>query len=300
MKRRLPYLSFALLALIVIGGVFAPLLGLANPDTQVLQNALLGPSVHHLFGTDELGRDVFSRVVWGIRPLGVVSVVGVALGGSIGTAYGLIAGSARGAVEAAMMRLADIMLSIPPIVLAVVLALIFSAGEKSAIVAITLVLWPQFARVTRADTITVLASDYCQLARVAGMRPTKIIRTHALPNIMPIVVVLGTLSFGTAILVSSALSFLGLGTEPPRPDWGNMLAEATQYPSAWWMLVFPGIALTLAVLALNSVGDWLRDALDPGMGATAGPVDASSAGALQLSGAGVGGSAVAPFDRRDG
>jgi ABC-type dipeptide/oligopeptide/nickel transport system permease subunit len=241
---------------------------------------------------------VFSRVLWGVRPLGVVSVVGVALGGSIGTAFGLTAGSARGAVEATMMRFADIMLSIPPIVLAVLLALLFGAGEKSAIIAITLVLWPQFARISRADTITVLASDYCQLARVAGMRRIRLMRSHVLPNIMNNVTVLVTLSFGTAVLVSSALSFLGLGTEPPRPDWGNMLAEGTQYPSAWWLLVFPGLALTLAVLALNSAGDWLRDALDPGLGVLAGPVEALPAGALQLSGAGAGGSAALPVDGR--
>jgi peptide/nickel transport system permease protein len=288
MKRRAPVLSIAVLGVILVAGIFAPLLSPANPDTQMLQNALQGPSAHHLFGADELGRDVFSRVLYGIRPLGVVSVIGVALGGSVGTAYGLIAGSARGAAEAAMMRFADIMLSIPPIVLAVLLALLFGAGEQSTIVAVTLVLWPQFARVSRADTITVLASDYCQLALVAGMRRARIIRSHVLPNIMNNVVVLGTLSFGTAVLVSSALSFLGLGTEPPRPDWGNMLAEGTQYPSAWWLLVFPGAALTLAVLALNSTGDWLRDVLDPGMSMTAGQAEFGPAGAMQLSGAGVG------------
>jgi peptide/nickel transport system permease protein len=296
--RRLPVLAIGFLVLIVVVATFAPLLSPDNPDSQLLQNALQSPSVRHLFGTDELGRDVFSRVLWGIRPLGVVSVIGVALGGSIGTAFGLIAGSSRGAVEATMMRFADIMLSIPPIVLAVLLALLFGAGEKSAIIAITLVLWPQFARISRADTIAVLASDYCQLAWVAGMRRIKIIRLHVLPNIMNNVTVLVTLSFGTAVLVSSALSFLGLGTEPPRPDWGNMLAEGTQYPTAWWLLVFPGLALTLAVLAVNSAGDWLRDALDPGMGLAAGPVEAVPAGALQLSGAGAGGSAALPPDGR--
>lgn len=303
MTRRVPVLSLAVLALIVIAGLFAPLLSPDNPDTQILSSALQGPGAHHLFGTDDLGRDVLSRVLWGIRPLGVVSIIGVALGASIGTAWGLTAGSARGAVESVMMRLADIMLSIPPIVLAVLLALLFGAGEKSAVIAITLVLWPQFARVSRVDTISVLSSDFCQLARVAGLRPARIIRAHVLPNIMNNAVVLGTLSFGTAVLVSSALSFLGLGTEPPRPDWGNMLAEATQYPTAWWLLVFPGLCLTIAVLAVNSAGDWLRDALDPGLMVTAGPAGpavAAPATPLQLSGAGADGPAALPFDGRTG
>jgi len=258
-----PVVSIALLALVVLGGLLASVLAPYNPETQNLAAALQHPSAQHVFGTDDLGRDVASRLVYGIRPLGVVSLVGVAVGATFGILIGLISGSARGWVESVLMRLADIMLSIPPIVLAVLLALLFGAGEESAIIAIALVLWPQFARVARADTVSVLASEYCDLARVAGLSRLTLIRRHVVMNITNNLIVLGTLSFGTAILVSSALSFLGLGTEPPLPDWGNMLAEATQYPTAWWMLVFPGAALTIAVLSLNSIGDWLRDVTDP-------------------------------------
>jgi peptide/nickel transport system permease protein len=261
--RSVPVISIVLLGLIVIAGIFAGLIAPYNPDTQNLAAALQHPSAQHVFGTDDLGRDVASRVVYGIRPLAVVAIVGVFLGAAFGILIGLIAGSARGWGESVLMRLADIMLSIPPIVLAVLLALLLGAGEESAIVAIALVLWPQFARVARADTASVLVSEYCDLARVAGLTRFKIIRRHVVMNITNNLVVLGTLSFGTAVLVSSALSFLGLGTEPPQPDWGNMLAEATQYPTAWWMLVFPGAALTIAVLSLNRLGDWLRDVTDP-------------------------------------
>jgi peptide/nickel transport system permease protein len=258
-----PVVSIALLALVVLAGLLASVIAPYNPDTQNLVGALQHPSAAHVFGTDDLGRDVASRLVYGIRPLGLVSIVGVALGATFGIVIGLISGSARGWVESVLMRLADIMLSIPPIVLAVLLALLFGAGEESAIIAIALVLWPQFARVARADTVSVLASEYCDLARVAGLSRFTLIRRHVVMNITNNLIVLGTLSFGTAVLVSSALSFLGLGTEPPQPDWGNMLAEATQYPTAWWMLVFPGAALTIAVLSLNSIGDWLRDVTDP-------------------------------------
>jgi peptide/nickel transport system permease protein len=261
--KSLPIISIVLLGLIVICAVFAGLIAPYNPDVQNLAVALQHPSAQHVFGTDDLGRDIASRVVYGIRPLAVVSIVGVVLGAAFGVLIGLIAGSARGWVESALMRLADIMLSIPPIVLAVLLALLFGAGKESAIIAITLVLWPQFARIARADTVSVLASEYCDLARVAGLSRLSLIRRHVVMNITNNLVVLGTLSFGTAVLVSSALSFLGLGTEPPQPDWGNMLAEGLQYPTAWWMLVFPGVALTVAVLSLNSVGDWLRDVTDP-------------------------------------
>jgi peptide/nickel transport system permease protein len=261
--KSLPVISIVLLGLIVICGVFAGLIAPYNPDVQNLAVALQHPSAQHVFGTDDLGRDIASRVVYGIRPLAIVSIAGVVLGAAFGVLIGLIAGSARGWVESVLMRLADIMLSIPPIVLAVLLALLFGAGKESAIIAITLVLWPQFARIARADTVSVLASEYCDLARVAGLSRLGLIRRHVVMNITNNLVVLGTLSFGTAVLVSSALSFLGLGTEPPQPDWGNMLAEGLQYPTAWWMLVFPGVALTIAVLSLNSLGDWLRDVTDP-------------------------------------
>jgi len=261
--KSVPVVSMVLLGLIVLTGIFASVIAPYNPDTQNLAIALQHPSAQHLFGTDDLGRDTASRVVYGIRPLGVVAIVGVALGAAFGVLVGLVAGSTRSWGESVLMRLADIMLSIPPIVLAVLLALLFGAGEESAIIAIALVLWPQFARVARADTVSVLASEFCDLARVAGLSRLTLIRRHVVMNITNNLVVLGTLSFGTAVLVSSALSFLGLGTEPPQPDWGNMLAEGTQYPTAWWMLVFPGAALTIAVLSLNSIGDWLRDVADP-------------------------------------
>lgn len=261
--KSLPIVSIVLLGLIVIVGIFARLIAPGSPDAQNLAIALQHPSAQHVFGTDDLGRDIASRVVYGIRPLGVVAIVGVALGAAFGIVIGLIAGSVRGWGESVLMRLADIMLSIPPIVLAVLLALLFGAGEESAIIAISLVLWPQFARVARADTVSALASEFCDLARVAGLSRFTLVRRHVVMNITNNIVVLGTLSFGTAVLVSSALSFLGLGTEPPQPDWGNMLAEGTQYPAAWWMLVFPGIALTIAVLSLNTIGDWLRDVTDP-------------------------------------
>lgn len=261
--RRAPVGSLVVIIAFVLVALLCPVLAPYNPNAQGLANALAPPNLHHLFGTDELGRDMLSRVLYGTRPLAIVVSLSVALGATVGSLYGMLAGAVGGLVELLLMRLVDIMLSIPAIVIAVLLATIFGAGETSAIVAITLVLWPQFARVARADTVTVIRGDYCQLARVAGLGELGLLRRHVIPNISNNICVLVTLSAGVAVLVSTALSFLGLGIEPPAADWGSMLADASQYLSAWWLIVFPGAALAGVIMAFNAVGDWLRDVLDP-------------------------------------
>lgn len=264
--------ALGFVALVVFIGIFAPLVAPMDPQRQVLQDTLLRPGAHgragrHLLGTDELGRDIASRLIYGVRPLLVVIVLSVAIAATFGLAYGLIAGASPRGVEATMMRVADIELSIPPIVLAVLLAVVLAPGVKSSVIAIALVTWPQYGRVVRAETLRVKTSDYLALARVAGLGPVRTMRYHIVPNVMNTFVVLCSLNLSVAIIFASALSFLGLGVQPPTPDWGNMLAEGTQYLNSWWMVVMPGAAISLLALAFNRLGDDVRDRLDPRFGA---------------------------------
>jgi peptide/nickel transport system permease protein len=258
-------------AFVLFTTVFASWLAPQDPGRQVLADTLLKPGSdgragYHLLGTDELGRDVFSRLIYGARPLLVVVGISVAIAASVGLIFGLLAGTAPRAVEAVMMRAADIQLSIPPIILAVLLAVVLDPGIKSSVIAIALVTWPQYARVVRAEALRVKTADYVALARVAGLGRLRVLRHHILPNVMNTFVVLCSLNLAVAIIFESALSFLGVGVQQPRPDWGNMLAGGTQYLDSWWLVVVPGAAISLLVLAINRLGDELRDLLDPRAG----------------------------------
>lgn len=257
----------AVLLAVLLAGLAAPWISPHDPVQQSLADALQPPGGAHLFGTDELGRDVFSRLLWGVRPLATIVVISVGIAAGFGFLYGLLAGSLRGAPATVLMRIADIQLSIPPIILAVLLAVSMDPGITSVITAIALVTWPEYARIVRAETIRIRTSDYVALARVAGLSRLRILRHHVVPNVVSSFVVLCTLNLSIAILFASALSFLGLGVQPPQPDWGSMLASATQYLNSWWLVLAPGAAITVTVLALNVVGDHVRDLLDPRLGA---------------------------------
>ncbi|WP_219415340.1 ABC transporter permease [Pseudonocardia nigra] len=263
-----PLLATGLLVLVVVVGFAAPWLVPHDPYQQRLTDALLPPLSHgqlglHVLGTDELGRDTLSRLMLGTRPMLLVAVSSVLLAATVGSAVGLTSGFRGGALDAVLMRVSDIQLSVPPIILAILLAAALSPGITSAIVAITLVTWPQYARVIRAETMRVSTADFVQLARVAGLSRPRILGLHVVPNILSLMVVLATLNLAIAVIISAALSFLGVGVQVPRPDWGNMLAGGTQYLQSWWLVVFPGLAITLTVLALSLAGDHLRDLLDP-------------------------------------
>jgi peptide/nickel transport system permease protein len=260
--------SGAVLIIILVAGLAAPWIAPHDPLQQSLADALQPPGGAHLLGTDELGRDVFSRVVWGVRPLALIVVLAVGIAAAFGFLYGLLAGTVRGPVATVLMRIADIQLSIPPIVLAVLLAVAMEPGITSVITAIALVTWPEYARIVRAETLRVRTSDYVALARVAGLSPLQVLRHHVVPNVVSGFVVIVTLNLSIAILFASALSFLGLGVQPPTPDWGSMLADATQYLSSWWLVLAPGAAIMVSVLALNLVGDHVRDLLDPRISAS--------------------------------
>ena len=254
----------AVLILVLVMTVAAPLLAPSPPNQQDLTAGLLPPFTGgHLLGTDELGRDVLSRLIYGGRPILLIAFVSTTAALIVGVIAGLAAGFLGRGVDMVIMRIADIQLSVPPIALAVLLAASMGPGVKSAMVAIPLVTGPQIARVVRADVMRVSSSDFVALARVAGLSQFTIARRHVVPNVSTVVVVVGTLNLGVAVIYSAAMSFLGLGVQAPRADWGNMLAGGTQYLDSWWLVVFPGAMLTLVVLCVTLVGDALRDRLDP-------------------------------------
>lgn len=261
-------LALAVICLALFAAIFAPLLAPHSPYSQQLVDSLMPPGSQgmrgrYLLGTDELGRDLFSRLLYGIRPMAIIAIISVSLAGAFGFVYGVIAGYVGGLTAQILMRVADVQLSVPPIILAVLLAVALSPGVKSVTIVIAVVTWPQYARVVRADTLRVRDMEYVRLARVAGLSNLRILRYHVVPNVLNSMTVLLTLNLATAIIFEAALSFLGLGVEPPRPDWGNILAEGVHYLPSWWMSVLAGSAITLVVLAVSTVGDRLRDFLDP-------------------------------------
>ncbi|MCU1504417.1 MAG: peptide transporter permease [Ilumatobacteraceae bacterium] len=261
-------IATVVVAIAVITAVTGSLLAPKDPGKQRLRDTLIPPMRsgrfgRYVLGSDELGRDVLSRLIAGTRPLLLVVVVSVAAAALFGLVWGLIAGTGGRVVPTVMMRIADMQLSIPPVILAVILAVVFDPGVRTSIVAISLVTWPSYARVVRAETLKVRSSDYVALARVAGLGKIRVLRHHILPNIMNSFVVLCTLQLATAIIFAAALSFLGVGVQAPRPDWGNMLAGGTKYLDSWWLVVVPGVAITILVLSLNVIGDHVRDRFDP-------------------------------------
>jgi dipeptide transport system permease protein len=258
---------FAALVLIALA---APLIAPHEPYQQYRDALLLPPawveggSWAFPLGTDAVGRDMLSRLIYGSRFSLFIGVVVVTLSLTGGILMGLIAGYFRGAVDVVIMRVMDVILAFPSLLLALVLVAILGPGLINAMIAISLVLQPHFVRLTRAAVLTERGKDYVIAARVAGAGPIRLMTRTILPNCLAPLIVQGTLSFSTAILDAAALGFLGLGAQPPTPEWGTMLAEAREFIlSAWWVVTFPGLAILVTVLAINLVGDGLRDAFDP-------------------------------------
>ena len=240
------------------------------PDQQYRDHFLTPPfwqaggSSTFLLGTDAVGRDILSRIIFGARYSLIIGLIVVTLSVTVGIALGLIAGFFRGAIEITIMRAMDIMLSLPSLLLAVVIVAILGPGLFNAMLAISIVYLPHLVRLTRAAAMTELSKDYVTASRVSGAGVVRLMLITVLPNCMAPLIVQATLSFSSAILDAAALGFLGMGAQPPTPEWGTMLAEAREFVlRAWWVVTFPGIAILVTVLALNLLGDGLRDALDP-------------------------------------
>lgn len=225
-----------------------------------------GGTWEYPLGTDRIGRDILSRIMHGAKVSLSISLVGIFFGGLIGTALGLLAGYYRGWLDAVIMRLVDISLALPSILLALVLAVALGPSFQTVIAVVAFVLWALYARQVRGEVLSIRERDFVARARVAGNSDLRIIIRHILPNVANTIVVLATLQVGSVIILEAALSFLGLGIPRPTPAWGLMVADGRQLiVSAWWIAFFPGLAITLTVFSLNLLGDWLRDRLDPKM-----------------------------------
>ena len=246
----------------ILIAIFAPLVAPANPLAQNFP-AQQSPSWHHLFGTDELGRDVLSRVIYGSRITVPIALLLVVCAATIGSAVGAVAGYFRGFVDGTLMRGTDLVFAFPPIILAMVVAAVLGRGLQNAALAIVVVAWPSYARVVRGLVMSVGDSEYVQAARLLGAPARRTMVRDVLPNVAGPVLVLATLDLANAILLLSGLSFLGLGAQPPTAEWGSMVADGTNYFQWWWIGTFPGLAIFTVVLAFNFLGDSLRDVFDP-------------------------------------
>ncbi|MEO8713661.1 MAG: ABC transporter permease [Acetobacteraceae bacterium] len=262
--RRLAVFGLAVIVLVVLVAALAPLVAPYDPIATSWTAIRKAPSWAHWMGTDQNGRDVLSRVIFGARSSLLAGVVSVAIAAVIGVPAGLVAGFAGGIVDAVLSRIVDAMLACPFLILAIALAAFLGPSLQNAMIAIGVTSCPQFMRVARAATLDAMSNDYVEAARALGNPGWRVALRHVAPNILPPVLVQGTLTIAVAILAEAALSFLGQGQQPPAPSWGSMLNEAQQFLNqAPWLAIFPGIAIFLCVLSFNLVGDGLRDALDP-------------------------------------
>ena len=259
-----------MIVLVVLAAIFADVIAPHDPTVQN-RDAFLQPpawaeggSWSFPLGTDAVGRDIFSRIIYGARFSLLIGAIVITLSLSVGVVLGLIAGFARGWVETMIMRLMDIILALPSLLLAIVIVAILGPGLVNAMISVAVTYLPQFTRLTRASVITELSKDYVTASRVSGAGTLRLMFKTVLPNCWAPLIVQATLGFSNAILDAAALGFLGLGAQPPTPEWGSMLADAREFVlRAWWVVTFPGLAILITVLAFNLAGDGLRDALDP-------------------------------------
>jgi peptide/nickel transport system permease protein len=243
--------------------IIAPLIAPYGPLAQDIVNRLQAPSLAHPFGTDQLGRDMLSRVMYGGRISIPAALAVVLLAGALGTLIGAVAGFWGGAVEELFMRVTDVFMAFPTIILAMAVAAALGPNVSNAVVAMVVVWWPNYARVVRSLVLSVKENEYVLASRAVGAKEARVLSRAVLPNSIAPVLVMGTLDLGNAILVFAGLSFLGLGAEPSTPEWGRMISDGIAFFDQWWMSAFPGLAIFTIVMAFNFVGDGLRDALDP-------------------------------------
>ncbi len=259
-------LALVSLGVVCVWGVLAiaaPAIAPYGPLGQDIVGRLAPPSPAHWLGTDPLGRDILSRILYGARLSIPVGIAAVALAVLLGTVIGSAAGAAGGMVDEGIMRVTDLMLAFPTVILAMIISAALGAGIRNAVIAIMVAWWPSYARFSRGLVLSAREREYVEAARAAGASPLRVFLRHILVNILSPIVILGTLDVGHAILTFASLSFLGLGPPPQIPEWGSMIASSRDYLDQWWIGTFPGLAILSLVVALNVVGDSLRDALDP-------------------------------------
>ena len=268
--RRYPIFPLLILSIMVFLGIFGPTLAPHDPERANIRELRIPPawleggSFDHVLGTDEVGRDVFSRVMYGARISLMVAGVSVTVGFVAGTALGLVAGYYGGYVDEVIMRIVDVWNALPFLMVALVAVIIFQPSVQLVLALLALIAWAGFVRVVRAQVLTLRGLEYVQHARVSGARTRRIIWRHIFPGVINTAIVVATLNVGGLILAEAALSFLGAGIPRPTPAWGLMVADGKDWlTSAWWISVFPGIAIFLTVMSLNFMGDWMRDRFDP-------------------------------------
>jgi peptide/nickel transport system permease protein len=269
-RRWPPLIPLVIVAALVVCAVCAPWLAPRSPVAGSLGDRLVPPigmegwKPGHLLGTDRLGRDTLSRLLYGARISLSVSVVAITLTGAAGSFIGLLAGFLGGWVDTVLMRLVDISLSLPGILIAILLSVVFEPSFTNVIIVVVFLLWPSYARLVRGETLGLKQQEFVALARIAGCSNLTIMFRHIVPNLIPSILVLATLHVGFVIVLEAALSFLGVGIPPPTPSWGVMVADGRGLiERAWWVSILPGIAILGTVLSLNILGDWVRDRLDP-------------------------------------
>ncbi len=264
-KKNTVFTVFLILALAVIAvALFAPLIATYDPYEGVLSDAIQAPSAAHWFGTDKLGRDLFSRVIYGARTSLASTLLLVVIVVAVGTFLGMAAGYFGGILDAVIMRISDMMISFPGMVFAIAVAGILGATTRNAVLAIAVVSWPKYARLSRSLVLKLKESDFVAAAQITGSKPFYILRRYMLPNALPTILVTGFTDIGSMMLEIAALSFLGFGAQSPTAEWGLMLSEGRAYlTSAPWLMIFPGLAIFITVAIFNLLGDRLRDILDP-------------------------------------
>jgi peptide/nickel transport system permease protein len=264
LRRKGALFGLAVIVLFILLAVLAPLVSPYDPTAQSWTSVRKAPSALHWFGTDDVGRDVLARIIYGARASLLAGLVSVSIALTIGVPLGMVAGYFGGFIDALLSRITDAMLACPFLILAIALASFLGPSLRNAMIAIGITVTPIFVRLTRGQVMTVKVEDYVEAARVLGNPRWRIAVVHILPNILPALLVQASLSIAAAIIAEASLSFLGLGQQPPAPSWGSMLNSAQRFlTSAPWMAVWPGLAIFLTVMSFNLLGDGLRDALDP-------------------------------------
>lgn len=269
LARKVALISLIIIFLIFFAAIFAPLLAPFDPNEQfkdglTLQGAPISPNSHYLFGTDLLGRDLFSRLIYGARTSLIVGILANGVAVLLGTFVGLTAGFIRGRVGSAIMRITDLMMAFPALLLAITLAAIFSPSLLIVALVIAMVNWVQIARVIYTQTISISEREFVEASRSLGASNRRILLKHIFPHLVPTVLVWATLGIATTVLLEATLSFLGIGVRPPTPSWGNIIFEnQTYFATAPWLVFIPGLAIILLALSFNLLGDALRDELDP-------------------------------------
>ncbi|MDD7363783.1 MAG: nickel transporter permease [Peptoniphilus sp.] len=262
-KNKMAVLGLVIIAIMVIVAIFAPLIATQPPEVQDLAARFQSPSSEHWFGTDNFGRDIFSNVVYGARISLFIGLVATVISVIIGTLIGAVAGFFGGAVDNVLMRIVDIFLSIPSLILAIAISAVLGTGMRNLILAVSLSSITGYARIVRASVLSVKEQEYVEAAKIGGASNFRLIFRHILPNCTGPIIVYATLGVGTAILQAASLSFIGLGVQPPTPEWGGMLSQGRSYIRDYpHMTVFPGLAIALTIFSLNLFGDGLSDTLD--------------------------------------